>query len=67
MPGDLADHRFTRPEGLVQCESMLVIVWPPSTYAMWPSKLMLMVWATCDMHFKQTCIKILQNFLLNLM
>ena len=25
--GDLTGHRFTRPERLVQCESMVVIVW----------------------------------------
>ena len=25
MPGDLAGHRFTRPEGRVQCESILII------------------------------------------
>ena len=30
MPGDLADHRFSRLEGLLQCESMLVI--PPNWY-----------------------------------
>ena len=35
-PGDLAGHRFTRPESLVQCESMLIIVWPPSMYVRWP-------------------------------
>ena len=28
-PGDLAGHRFTRPEGLVQCESILAIVCHP--------------------------------------
>ena len=33
MPGDHADHRFPRPQGLVQCEAMLIIVWPSGTYA----------------------------------
>ena len=33
MLGDLAGHRFTEPEGLVQCESMLVIDTPPSAQA----------------------------------
>ena len=28
IPGDLAGHKFTRPEGRVQCEFILVIVWP---------------------------------------
>ena len=33
MPGDLAGHRFTRPEGLVQYEyEWMLIVWPPGTY-----------------------------------
>ena len=32
-PDNLASHRFTRPEGLVQCESILFIVWPLGTCA----------------------------------
>ena len=36
MPGDLADHRFTRAKGLALCESMLVIAWPPGTNAKLP-------------------------------
>ena len=36
-PGDLAGHKFTRPGGPVQWESMLVIVWPTGTYVTWPS------------------------------
>ena len=31
MPGDLSDHRFTRPESPVQCESVLVIDTPSCT------------------------------------
>ena len=34
-PGDIAGHRFTGPGGLAHCKSMFV--WPPSTYAKWPS------------------------------
>ena len=37
-PGNLAGHRFTRPEGLVQWESMLVIDTPPGTNAKWFSQ-----------------------------
>ena len=33
--GSLAGHWFTWPEGPVQCEPMLGIVWPPGTYAKW--------------------------------
>ena len=36
MPGDLAGHRFTGPGGPVQCESILVMVWPPGKYARRP-------------------------------
>ena len=35
VPGDLADHRFTRPERPVQYESMLVLVGPTGTNARW--------------------------------
>ena len=35
--GDLAGHKFTKPESLVQCESMLVIVWLSSMNARLPS------------------------------
>ena len=38
MPGDLAGHRFTRPEGLVQYESMLVIDTPPQLYTRYPNQ-----------------------------
>ena len=34
-PGDLAGHWFIRAENLVQCQSMLVIVYSPSTNARW--------------------------------
>ena len=37
-PGDLAGHRFTSPEGLVQCESLLVIGILPTTYGKQPSR-----------------------------
>ena len=37
MPGDLAGDRLTRPEGLLKCESILVISTPPGTYVKHPS------------------------------
>ena len=36
--GDLADYRFIRPEGLVQCESMLVIDTLTDTNAWWRNR-----------------------------
>ena len=38
MPGDLAGYIFTKPEGLVKYESMLVIETPPSMNARQPSQ-----------------------------
>ena len=38
MPGDLAGHRFTRPECLMQCETMLVIATWQGTYARRPNR-----------------------------
>ena len=38
MPGDIAGHRLTRPEGLVQCDSMLVIATFQGMSARWPSR-----------------------------
>ena len=35
-PGYLAGHKFTWTEGLVQWESILIIVWPPGTYTRVP-------------------------------
>ena len=35
-PGGLAGHRFTTPEGFVQCETIVVIVWLPDIYTKWP-------------------------------
>ena len=35
-PDDLIGERFTKHGLLVQCESMLVFVWPSDTYARWP-------------------------------